>query len=360
MNNYKRIKLLLSASLLTLFGQGASHAGPTYHLDTLASCFSFSNNPAQCYSSNGTFNETRIISDQTTRQIVRQISGYITSRIERDINPAFFGPSMQITQGASADGKSLTPDSVWEGFSWSRLSNDSNANGSFDTDIYQSTTGIDKKIGNFYFGTTLNYAGSSSDINHHTTESVNGSNHNVGLTPYMAYVFNKNFFVSALSGYMYSTSSYQGALPVSQAHAYQTEIDLNGLHVIDQWFMKAKVGTRYLHTHTELEVPNTGLVFNRSNQDGWTYLLDAEGGYAFKSGLRAYTGILYEYNNASHSNPTLTGIINTAGKSTFYYSAGVDYSVNKKLTLGTKVQTDLNNRYVDLTTVTLTARLWFD
>ena len=286
--------------------------------------------------------------DQQSRQIVRQISTYINSRIARDINQAFFGPKTENPDGASADGKSLMPDSLWSAFSWSRLSNDNNSNGVFDTDIYQTTTGIDKKVGDFYFGTTLTYAGSTTDIN----PNLHSSSHNVGLTPYAAYVFNKNFFLSAMSGYNYSTNNYRGTEPESEADAYQTELDLNGLHIIDQWFMKGKVGARYLHIHSKFDPAITGDAVTRSNQDSWTYLVDAQAGYGFKSGLRAFTGILYEYNNPKPNKGRADGV--------FYYSAGADYSVNKKLSLGTSVQTDLNNPQIDLTTVTLTARLDLD
>ncbi|QPK63700.1 autotransporter outer membrane beta-barrel domain-containing protein [Methylomonas sp. LL1] len=325
---------------------------------TSASCPTITPTATSTPTSSHAENEQRIVSDQQTRQVFRQISSYINSRIERDINPEFFGPSMAVTRGASADGNSLLPDSLWSAFSWSRLSNDVKANGDFDANIYQTTTGVDKKFGNFYIGTTLNYAGTSVDINPNTVGGMVGSNHNVGLTPYAAYIINKNFFVSALTGYMYSNSSYRGAAPGSEMDAYQSEVDLNGLHVIDQWFMKGKAGARYIHSHTKTDPVIAGGEIVRDNQDSWTYLAEVEGGYAFKNGLRAFTGVLYEYNDSSEQN--LNGVINVAGKSTFYYSAGADYSVSNKLSLGAKVQTDLNNHYVDLTTVTLTARLWFD
>lgn len=350
MTNNKRFKLLLCAGLWGMTASNAANA--TCIFNSLSNGYFDSVTGLSCSpsSSSSSSEASSTILDQQSRQIVRQISSNITDRIASDLNPAFFGPTSENPKGASADGNSLMPDALWSEFSWSRLSNDGDAPGIgvFDTDIYQTTTGIDKKIGNFYFGTTVTYAGSSTSEN----PNQHSSSHNVGLTPYAAYAFNKNFFLSAMSGYNYTTNNFRGAQPESEADAYQTELDMNSLHVINQWFMKGKVGARYLHTHSKTEPVIAGGALTRNNQDSWTYLVDAQAGYAFKNGLRAFTGVLYEYNNPKPNNGQADGI--------FYYSGGADYSVNKKLTLGTNVQTDLNNPQIDLTTVTLTARLNLD
>lgn len=295
-----------------------------------------------------------IISDQRARQISRQISDNIARRVTSDIDATFTGPLTEKAKGASADRNSLLPDSLWSSFSWSRISDDADLGSSFDVDIYQTTTGIDKNIGNFYFGTTLTYAGTVSEIAPGDPFEIDGSVHSVGMTPYAAYVINKNVFLSAMSGYTYSNSNSKGAfeIPESESDAYQTEIDLNGLHVIDQWFMKGKIGTRYQHTHTKTDPFFPGGDVARINGDSWTYLVDSEIGYAFNNGIKAFTGVLFEYNNPSKDQGLADGV--------FYYSAGMDYSVTKKLNLGAKVQTDLSNEDIDLTTVALTARLALD
>lgn len=302
----------------------------------------------------------QIISDQRARQIARQISDSISRRVTGDLDSTFAGPqTKENKKGASADGNPLVPDSVWSAFSWSRISDDANLGASFDVDIYQSTTGIDYNVGNFYFGGTLTYAGTTAETEFGAFRT-DGSTHSVGVTPYAAYVINKNFFLSAMSGYTYSNNNTRNNfgfdIPESETDAYQTEVDLNGLHVIGQWFMKGKIGTRYQHGHTKTDPTMIGGVQiapgNRSNADSWTYLVDSELGYAFKNGLKAFTGVLFEYNNPSHDLGLADGV--------FYYSAGVDYAVNNKLSLGTKVQTDLTNEDIDLTTVALTARLALD
>lgn len=308
-----------------------------------------------------------IISDQRSRQIARQISDNITRRVTSDIDSTFAGPNNENPEGASADRNSFMPDSLWSSFSWSRISNDDNNKASlFDVDVYQVTTGIDKNIGDFYFGVTLTYAGTAIDVYPVTIGDLGakGSNHSVGLTPYLAYVINKNFFVSAMSGYNYSANNFNFPFTGNsfntdaESDTYQSELDLNGLHVVNQWFMKGKIGTRYIHSYTRTDAYTyidafpalNSVTVSRVNQDSWTYLADSEIGYAFKNGVKAFTGVLYEYNSPSHA----------AGTGVFYYSAGVDYSVNKKLSVGTKVQTDLSNHNIDLTTVALTARLALD
>lgn len=349
LTNNKKIKLLLYVFFWGLATSNIANATCLFNSTSNGYFDSVTGLSCTSTSSSSSSEASVTILDQQSRQTVRQISSYITNRIASDLNPAFFGPKTENPKGASADGHSLMPDSLWSAFSWSRLSNDGTTpSGKFDTDIYQTTTGIDKKIGNFYFGTALMYAGSSTAQN----PSIQGSSHNVGLTPYAAYVLNKNFFLSAMTGYNYTANSYRGALPASEADAYQTEMDINSLHVINQWFMKGKIGTRYLHSHTKTDPVVAGGALTRSNQDGWTYLVDAQAGYAFNNGLRAFTGILYEYNNPKPNKGRADGV--------FYYSGGADYSVNKQLSLGASVQTDLNNPQVDLTTVTATARLNLD
>lgn len=303
-----------------------------------------------------------IIEDQRNRQVARQISDNINRRISQDLDVRFAGP-VENRNGASADGRSLTPDSAWSTFSWSRISNDANIGGSrYDTDIYQSTSGIDYKVGNFYVGGTLTYAGTTSDIGFGSA-AVNGSVHSVGVMPYAAYVFNKHVFLTAMSGYTYSNNnnrnSYGLDMPESETDVYQSELDLNGLHVIGQWFMKGKIGMRYLHGHTKTDrtvMPSftfsPDIPASRSNSDSWTYLVDSEFGYRFSKNFKAFNGVLFEYHNPSHDLGLADGV--------FYYSAGFDYSVNNKLSVGTKVQTDLTNEDVDLTTVALTARIALD
>lgn len=303
-----------------------------------------------------------IISDQRTRQISRQVSDNIARRISGDIDESFKNSALRTSSlngnnplGASADGNTLLNDaSVWDAFSWSRISDDGGSLGSnFDVDIFQNTAGIDKKWGDFYFGGSLTYAYSNTDLSFPGGfGDFENHTHSVSITPYAAYVFNKHFFISALSGYTYTNANPQspfGSTPESETDSYNSELALNGLHVIDNWFMKGKIGARYIHGHTKTDPFFAGGTTTRDNSDSWTYLVDGEGGYSFANGIRLYTGVLFEYNNPKPSQGLADGV--------FYYNAGIDYAVTKDFTMGAKATTDLNNEDIDLTTIALSARL---
>jgi hypothetical protein len=303
-----------------------------------------------------------IISDQRTRQISRQVSDNIARRISGDIDESFKNSALQTSSlngnnplGASADGNTLLNDaSLWNAFSWSRISDDGGSLGSdFDVDVFQNTAGIDKKLGDFYFGGSLTYAYSNTDLGFPGGfGDFENHTHSVSITPYAAYVFNKNFFLSALSGYTYTNNNPQSSpfgMPESETDNYNSELALNGLHVIDNWFMKGKIGARYIHGHTKTDPFFVGGTTTRDNNDSWTYLVDGEGGYSFTNGIRLYTGVLFEYNNPKPNLGQADGV--------FYYNAGIDYAVTKDFTMGAKATTDLNNEDIDLTTIALSARL---
>jgi hypothetical protein len=297
------------------------------------------------------------ISDQRTRQISRQISDNIIRRVSSDIDATFKSSALQTSSldntnnpmaAASADVNTLLNNAaLWSSFSWSRISDDGgNLGANFDVDIFQNTTGIDKKWGDFYFGGSLTYAYSHTELGLGTPEN---HTHSVAITPYVAYVINNNFFLSALSGYSYTNSNPKGLVPESETDNYNTELALNGLKVIDRWFLKGKVGTRYIHGHTKTDPFFVGGSTTRDSADSWTYLVDGEGGYSFDNGIRLYTGVLFEYNNPKPNQGAADGV--------FYYNAGIDYAVTRAFTMGAKATTDLNNEDIDLTTVALTARL---
>ncbi|MGR9046391.1 MAG: autotransporter outer membrane beta-barrel domain-containing protein [Gammaproteobacteria bacterium] len=300
-----------------------------------------------------------VIADQRSRQIARQISDNIERRISSDIDETFKSSNLESASlssnnplAASSDANPWMPDSVWSSFSWSRISNDGNKFGAdFDADVYQDTTGVDKKWNDFYFGLSLTYAYSTTGDINFGFSSFESQTHSVTLTPYLAYVINDNFFISALTSYSYSNDNPRAtfsSLPESEQDSYITEIDMNGLKVVDNWFFKGKIGARYQHSHTKTDAaffsPAT-----RDNNDSWTYLVDSEAGYSFGNGIRVFTGVLFEYNNPKPSQGLADGV--------FYYSAGMDYSVTKAFSLGLKAQTDLTNEDIDLTTVALNARL---
>lgn len=297
------------------------------------------------------------IVQERNRQISRQISDNIFRRISGNIDSTFQSAAMQQTElqpnpmAASADNSTAYwPDSLWSTFSWSRIGNDGGIPVNFATDIYQTSAGIDKQFGDFYLGASLTYAYSGTRF---PGAGNNNATHTVGITPYAAIRLSPNFFLSALSGYNYfdsnSAPNLSAPIPDSETDAYNTEINLNGLQTIDNWFFSGKIGARYVHRHQKTPPATAGTLTIRDNSDTWTYLANAEGGYAFMTGIRIYTGVLYEYDNPKPALGKADGV--------FYYTLGLDYALTEAFTLGAKAQTDLTNEDVNLSTVVLNLRL---
>ena len=276
--------------------------------------------------------------NQASKQINRQISSSITNHITENFI------------GSRTEEDGFKPDDVWTNFSWSTLTNQTKKLDDFNTDIYQSAIGIDKKIGDFYIGGTFVYAASNANF----PNSINDVKHTVNITPYAAYEIDDNFFLSALSGYLY-TGAVATSSTESDTQANISEIDLNSFHIVENWFMRGKLGGRYYHSDTEMN--NQQLSQNKSyNSNTWTFLTDISGGFKFDDELKVFTGVLYELNNQSNLNNSQTKLQLNDGNA-FYYNAGIDYLVSKEFSLGANLQTDLSNSTVDLTTVGLNMRL---
>ncbi|MGR8935989.1 MAG: autotransporter outer membrane beta-barrel domain-containing protein [Gammaproteobacteria bacterium] len=299
---------------------------------------------------------TKVGHKETYKQISRRISDVITMRLASELLPALTPPgdmqsaslSGQTPLAASADDNGSSPASVWTTFAWSSLSNDG-LQANYDTDIFQSTSGFDKRFGNFIVGASVSYAYSDTTmIKDSIGMDVGSQVHTVDLTPFAAYVISPNWFISAFTGYNYSRTLPLAEMGDADTDGYNSEIALNGLQMIDRWSMRGKVGMRYQHSHTNTEPMTPGGATHRSNLDNFIALADSEIGYSFSNNLRAYTGVLFEFN----SRPSLGKV-----EGIFYYNAGVDYWFSDRFNLGMKIQTDLNNENVDLTTVGIHARL---
>ncbi|GAB4268042.1 MAG: hypothetical protein Kow0065_18510 [Methylomicrobium sp.] len=313
---------------------------------------------------NGKHQTTEIVKQQVGRQIIRQISDSITDHIAASVNNGFrTGPASTAglnRLGASSD-SGIGMNSAWDNFSWTRLEEDGLATG-VEVDMYQNSAGADLRFGNFIIGAALTYVNSDSMEGNFGARLDNRTN-TVELTPYAAYIINDNMFVSATTSYGYYNIDPTGATLESEMEAYNSELALNGLHMIDKLSLRGKAGFRYQHWHTK-NVNNTlGL---RDSIDNWGFLADAEIGYNVLDNLRTYTGAYFEYNDRVQPNQANL-IITPAtsqrpsgfgyGESVFYFNAGIDYYINKSLSVGAKYQTDLSDNVVDLHTVGLNVRL---
>jgi len=242
---------------------------------------------------------------------------------------------------ASSDGSSDL--SFWGS---SNITQISEAQGThFDTDIYQFTAGFDKAMGDFFVGSSLAYAHTEDEQG--TTTSTSDT---VGFTPYAAYKINDYLFASGLAGYVYThTNKVDGGNDLD-THDYITEGNLNAFKVINSFVLKGRVGIRYKHTNTSVD--NGGA---RDNSfDELTWVGDGEVGYLITDKLRVFTGLLYEYYDREAS-----GASSRVHDSVGFMRYGADYALSNDLSVGAKIQHDINDEDSDYITGSINARLAF-
>jgi len=239
---------------------------------------------------------------------------------------------------ASADSGSYKPDVFWGETSFSGITDDGQSI-DIDNRIYQFTGGLDKRLGNFFFGSALSYTYANLEI----TGSRDTDSHGFGISPYMAYQLNDFLFASALAGYYYSNASGGSS---ADLHDYVGEINLNAFKVINSFIIKGRAGARYNHNYTS----SPGLTNPRHDQ--WTALADLEIGYHFNNGPKVYVGSLYEHTDRSQSS------VNSALRdSVFFMRFGLDYEITQAFSLGAKIETDLSDSNKDIVQGALSARL---
>lgn len=287
-----------------------------------------------------------IIEEERGRNIARQISSNIFNRVSNQLlsqeNAMYTANLGQTPLAASADKGSIL-DAVWTNVSWTEISNDGiSAQG--DDDIYQFTAGVDKRFGNLFVGLTTSYAYTENEVGGVGSQ---GDVHSVDVTPYVAFVLSKNIFLSATTSYNYTRTEPDvvGVNNDKDTDEYKTEVTINGVKSINNWFVKGRAGGRYRHTDDSFDAGNGAGLDN--DQDEWTYLVDTEVGYIVSKGLRFYGGALYEYVKTEDGEDD--GVL--------YMSTGIDYSVSQDLSVGLKYRTDVNNEDVDFHTVGLNLRL---
>ncbi len=283
---------------------------------------------------------------EQSRQIVRNTNTLISQHLATEVSKAFsFNPGFEhnnFHQGASSD-QSNNQISFWGTTSISEIHNDADTVADFDTDIYQFVGGVDNKFGNYFLGTALTYAYSE------TEQTGQDSNTQVfGITPYGAYSVTDYMFISALAGYNYSYIREELSGNDSDVHDYILESNINLYKVfIDALIVKSRFGVRFHHSYVGSR--NKPL---DATADELIWLGDVELGYRLQNGLISYLGLNYEYFDREASVQDIKehdGIL--------YMRGGFDYPIHDKLTLGAKVQADLNDEDNDIITGSFTLRL---
>ncbi len=245
---------------------------------------------------------------------------------------------------ASSDSNKMMPDDFWGESSITQISDAQGPHS--DTDIYQFVGGIDKSIGDFIIGAALTYA--------HTEDEQGNTRFTadtVGITPYAAYKITDYLFASTLLGYNYTHTNAVGGLSDMDSDDFISETNLNFFKVVNSFIIKGRAGVRYKYTNTTLEKDVIG---RDDDYHELTWIGDVEFGYQFANKLHIYSGLLYEYYDREASATSTT-----VHDGTGFMRYGAEYPVSQTLTLGAKIEHDINDEDVDYITGGINVRLVF-
>ena len=290
--------------------------------------------------------ETTISTQQITRTTSSTVNQHIMTEVFKAFSLEYF--SKPINKGsASSDSNSYKPDTFWGESTISQITEESSNKNitDFDTDIYQFIGGIDKRQGDVFYGTALTYAYTENEV----TGGADSTMHTVGVTPYVAYKINNYIFASGLASYYYShTNNIAGGTDID-THDYEIEGNMNAFKVIESFILKGRAGVRYKHTNSSAI---NGAAGRDNTFDELTWIADAEIDYRFDSGLTLLTGVLYEHYDREES-----GASTRLRDNIFLMRYGIDYPISESLTIGAKIENDLNDEDRDYFTGTVHVRL---
>ena len=296
----------------------------------------------------------QIESEQTqSENTIRVTSSVVSGHLSGEIANAFgfdMSPGTELSLGsnklsASSDAN-YAPDAFWGKHVYSSLTEDG-SNLGYSTDLYQFIGGMDKRLGDFFFGSALSYVYGETN-----QAGNNSSSHTVGITPYVAYKINSFLFASALASYNYTGVNGTQGRKDADIHNYSGEVTLNAFKAIDDFIVKGRGGLRYTHNYTSLK----GTI--DADYDQLTWIGDVEFGYNINKQFHVFTGALYEYidkestvgtNRAAITGATHDGVV--------YFRSGFNYKVNDKLAVGFDASTDLNDEDNNILTFGANVRL---
>jgi hypothetical protein len=189
--------------------------------------------------------------------------------------------------------------------------------------LYQLTLGGDTRVDQFLYG----LSGSYTRID---AETANGAD-DFRMSPYLAYLFNKNLYATAIAGYnrrRVDTGAQDG-------NGLFTDASLNYILPIDNTILVGRVGHRFGYFAQE------GKTFSgvKRDDDSWdnTYYLSGEALYKW--------GNFLPYLNATweHLDPEDT----ENDTDSAFLKLGFRYTAQNSITLGLSYQTELTGRAED-------------
>jgi hypothetical protein len=286
--------------------------------------------------------ETTTNTLQIERSTYNTINQHLMSKVVRE----YVADAKVNKVGASSDANNFMPDTFWAETNVSSLTEHKKTAPGFATNIYQFNLGLDKKQGDLFYGAALTYAYTDNNLVLNTDNVM----HTVGITPYVAYKINDFLFASALASYYYSNTSGSAGNRNIDTHDYSTEANLNAFKTFGAITLKGRAGIRYKHANSSQK---GGFVGRDNTFDEITGIVDGQVDYTFDNGLTLFTGALYNhYAREASGASTLV-----RGNDVVWMRYGAEYPIFKGLSLGAKIENDLNDRFVNYLTGSVNMRL---
>jgi len=204
------------------------------------------------------------------------------------------------------------------------------------------TFGADHRFGESVFvGLSGSFAAAETDFDFKDFDFESDLESNsYTISPYGAYVFHPNFFVSGLFSYSYADSSskdeFNGKTD-SDSQTFSTELAMNSVATFDDVLLKGKVGWRF--NYTEL------LDFEGSGDDdvhSHAMVVNAEVGYNFDP-IIPYLSVQYEHVWPETFFDDDGDEIDQGDTDFVFLALGVRGNVGESMQLGASVRTELLN-----------------
>lgn len=279
-------------------------------------------------------------SDEVEKKIREEVSRRVSDAVSNRIGE-------QLQQRDVPDTESPLPNSAWVTTSYSSITSDDSSlteelGGKFQTDLVNLTFGFDHRFGESVFlGVSGAYASAETKfeiVDFDMDTDLESDSYTI--SPYGAYVFHPNFFVSALGSYTYSDAhsenDFTGDTP-SDSETLSTEMAMNSVAAFDQIQLKGKVGWRF--NYTEL------LDFEAEGDDdvhSHAIVTSAEAGYDL-DWIVPYLGVQYEHVWPEKFFDDEGDEIDQGDTDYVFLTLGARGNIGDNMQLGASVRTELLN-----------------
>ena len=278
-------------------------------------------------------------SDEVEKKIREEVSRRVSDAVSNRIGE-------QLVTGDVPATESPLANSAWITTSYSSITSDDTSlvesNGAkFQTDLVNVTFGADHRFGESVFvGLSGAYAAADTkfEMTDFDFDSDLGSD-SFTVSPYGAYVFHPNFFVSGLFSYTYSDSSSEDDFTGetdSDSQTFSTELAMNSVATVaEDFLLKGKAGWRFNYTEL-LDFEGEG----DDDVDSHALVLNGEVGYDL-DWIVPYLGVQYEH---VWPEDSFNGEEIETGDTDFVFlTLGARGNIGESMQLGASVRTELLN-----------------